>query len=145
MHNVPVLLSLISPRLLPPGWDTLKEPYSISAMINSQAQGGSAGLRLILPPWMQKVMKGNKRFWVYTPEEIESHLEGKRMAVEKADSAREYRQRERDEMRARMVGGGMATVAREHDDLESGSPAEGRSQHEGKDVAAVYAPRTLSK
>ncbi|WWD18261.1 hypothetical protein CI109_102711 [Kwoniella shandongensis] len=144
MHNLPLLLSKISPRLLPPGWDTLKEPYNISAMIQSQARHGSTGFQLLLPPWMRKLVSGNRRFWEYTPEEIESHLEGKRHAVAKADAAKEYRQRERDEMRGK--GGETSSSSMGVQDVErgSGSGSEQRP-HEDKEDAIMFAPQPLKK
>jgi alcohol dehydrogenase YqhD (iron-dependent ADH family) len=140
MHNIPVLLSFISPRLLPPGWDSLKEPYNVYSMVsNAQAKGGAKGLAVILPPWMQKVVNGNKKFWVQTPDEIDSILEGRRRAVAKADAAKDYRQKERDEMRAQLSG--ISIMSRETSDLELGRERR-NSQTESKDEAVLFPPPT---
>jgi AGZA family xanthine/uracil permease-like MFS transporter len=124
LHNVPRVLGMISPRLLPPGWHDLKEPYSVAAMIRAQSSEGQSKLYTILPPWLRKLLSGNRRFWAYTPEEIERHLDGRRMTEEADNAAAELRQHERDEMRKVM---GMATVTnREVNDLqydaEQGTP-----------------------
>jgi AGZA family xanthine/uracil permease-like MFS transporter len=145
MHNVPVLLSMISPRLLPPGWDTLKEPYNIAAMIRASSDGGHVSLKTVLPPWMRKVVSGNRRFWEYTPEEIESHLEGKRISKHKSDAAKTYRQAERDEMR-RMMKETVVTT-REVSDLESADAkgANRPSDEEVKDLPNLFAPEGLRR
>ncbi|KAK8858377.1 hypothetical protein IAR55_002604 [Kwoniella newhampshirensis] len=158
MHNIPLLLGQLSPRLLPPGWDTLKEPYNISAMVQSQAQHGTTGFKLLLPPWMRKLTSGNRRFWEYTPEEIESHLEGKRHALAKADAAKEYRQRERDEMRGKVdlsvgvhdVERSSGSEHRSHDDKNEAimfapQPERGSTPHDDKSDAVMFAPQPLRK
>jgi AGZA family xanthine/uracil permease-like MFS transporter len=108
LHNVPRVLGMISPRLLPPGWHDLKEPYSVAAMIRTQTAGSDRSkLFAILPPWMRKLFSGNRRFWAYTPEEIERHLEGRKMTEDADRAAADLRQHERDEMRKQL---GIATV-----------------------------------
>lgn len=123
LHNVPRILGMISPRLLPPGWDDLKEPYSVAAMVRSQSVPGQSKFLTLLPPWMRKMIRGNKRFWAYTPEEIERHLEGRKMTEDADNAAAELRQRERDEMRKQM---GIATVTTQSvdDDGEMGYDQE---------------------
>lgn len=99
LHNVPLLLGKISPRLLPPGWHDLKEPYDVAAMVKNQSKDGKASMMALFPPWLRKLLSGNKRFWQYTPEEIQRHLEGRDMANDADNAAAELRQKERDEMR----------------------------------------------
>lgn len=99
IHNVPMLLGKISSRLLPPGWHDLKEPYDVAAMVRQQDTHGRSRALAILPPWFRKLVTGNKRFWAYTPEEIERHLEGRRMTVRAGVAAADLRQAERDELR----------------------------------------------
>ena len=127
---------MISPRLLPPGWHDLKEPYSVAAMIRAQSGGqGRSKLWAVLPPWMRKLFNGNRKFWAYTPEEIERHLEGRKMTEDADRAAAELRQRERDDMRKAM---GLATVITTRDvtdldyDAENGSPASFEMQDPNK-------------
>lgn len=94
-----MLLGKISPRLLPPGWHDLKEPYDVAAMVRQQDTHGRSRAFAILPPWLRKALSGNKRFWAYTPEEIERHLEGRQMTARAGAAAAELRQAERDELR----------------------------------------------
>ena len=136
LHNVPRVLGMISPRLLPPGWHDLKEPYSVAAMIRAQSGGqGRSKLWAVLPPWMRKLFNGNRKFWAYTPEEIERHLEGRKMTEDADRAAAELRQRERDDMRKAM---GLATVITTRDvtdldyDAENGSPASFEMQDPNK-------------
>jgi AGZA family xanthine/uracil permease-like MFS transporter len=104
-----MLLGKISPRLLPPGWHDLKEPYDVTAMVRNQdTHGSSSRFVALLPPWMRKLITGNKRFWAYTPEEIERHLEGRQMTQASGNAAAEMRQQERDRMRE-MLGIGLET------------------------------------
>lgn len=51
-------------------------------------------------------MTGNKRFWAYTPEEIERHLEGRQLTQASGSKAAALRQEERDRMRE-MLGIGI--------------------------------------
>lgn len=125
LHIIPRLLGTISPRLLPPGWHDLKEPYDVAAMVRSQTPEGKNKFWAILPPWMRKLLSGNRRFWTYTPSEIERHLEGRQMTEEADNVAAELRQKERDDMR-NMLGIGVTVTEREvqsmHYDPERGSP-----------------------
>ena len=98
-HNVPNLLGKISPRLLPPGWDDLKDPYNIGAMVKQQDTHGHSRFFALLPPWLRKALSGNRKFWELTPQEIERRLEGRRMAEDSGDAAAELRQKERDGLR----------------------------------------------
>jgi hypothetical protein len=84
---------------------------------------------------MRKLFNGNRRFWAYTPEEIERHLEGRKMTEDADRAAAELRQRERDDMRKAM---GLATVITTRDvtdlnyDAENGSPASFEMQDPNK-------------
>lgn len=111
MHNVPLLVGKISPRLLPHGWDDLKEPYNVGAMIRAQSGTGNSSWLALFPPWMRKLTKGNMRFWQYTPEEIDRHIEGRTATVKADNAAAELRQKERDDMR-KMMGETVVTSAR---------------------------------
>jgi len=99
LHNIPMLLGKISPRLLPPGWEDLKDPYNIGAMIKQQDTHGHSKFFALLPPWLRKALSGNRKFWELTPQEIERRLEGRRMAEDSGDAAAELRQKERDGLR----------------------------------------------
>lgn len=94
-----MLLGKISPRLLPPGWNDLKEPYDVPAMVRQQDTHGRSRIFAVLPPWFRKAISGNRRFWEYTPEEIERHLEGRAMTQRAGLAAADLRQAERDELR----------------------------------------------
>jgi AGZA family xanthine/uracil permease-like MFS transporter len=98
-HNVPYYLGKLSPNLLPPGWDDLKEPYDIGAMLRMQETHGRSRAFALLPPWLRKALSGNKRFWAYTDSEIQRQLEGREMSRNADAAAAELRQAERDEMR----------------------------------------------
>jgi len=134
LHNVPSLLGKISPRLLPPGWHDMKDPYNISAMVRQQSNGGSRALAL-LPPWMRKLVSGNRRFWEYTPEEINSILEGRQMSRDTGNAAAELRQKERDGLRIMMgihfTNPDTPEVPTPRHDLEEGSMS-GVGEHELK-------------
>lgn len=78
-------------------------------MVRQQdTHGHSSKFVAVLPPWMRKLLTGNKRFWAYTPEEIERHLEGRQMTQASGGAAAELRQHERDRMRE-MLGIGLET------------------------------------
>ncbi|WWC63731.1 uncharacterized protein I303_106336 [Kwoniella dejecticola CBS 10117] len=102
LHNVPKLLGMISPQLLPPGWKDLKEPYNSTAFLKQPNGKGRVSFLALLPPWLRKLVSGEKRFWAYTPEEIERILDGRKISQETDDAAARMRQDERDEMRKRM-------------------------------------------
>ncbi|OCF31252.1 hypothetical protein I316_07038 [Kwoniella heveanensis BCC8398] len=102
LHNVPNFLGKISPRLLPHGWHDLKDPYDVVAMVRQQETHGGSRMLALLPPWMRKLISGNRRFWEMTPEEIERRLEGRQMTQATGDAAAELRQRERDGLRLMM-------------------------------------------
>jgi AGZA family xanthine/uracil permease-like MFS transporter len=84
---------------LPPGWQDLKEPYDVAAMVRMQDTHGRSRAFALLPPWLRKLLSGNKRFWAYTPEEIQRQLDGRAMSRNADVAAAELRQAERDEMR----------------------------------------------
>lgn len=124
LHNVPNLLGKISPRLLPHGWNDLKDPYSVSAMVRQQSSGGGSKALALFPPWMRRLANGNKRFWEFTPEEIARRLEGRQITEANGDAAAELRQRERDGLRS-MMGEHFtprtAPATQESFDLETGA------------------------
>lgn len=126
IHNIPMLLGKISPRLLPPGWNDLKEPYDVPAMVRQQDTHGRSRAFAILPPWLRKAISGNKRFWEYTPEEIERHLEGRRMTARAGIAAADLRQAERDELR-KALGHSTAreqSISESQYDVENALPME---------------------
>lgn len=69
------------------------------AMVRQQDTHGRSRAFAILPPWLRKALSGNKRFWEYTPEEIQRHLEGRQMTQRAGAAAADLRQAERDELR----------------------------------------------
>ncbi|WVR04211.1 hypothetical protein IAU60_001211 [Kwoniella sp. DSM 27419] len=77
-------------------------PYNVTAMIKQQDTHGKSRFFALLPPWMRKMLSGNKRFWAYTPEEIQRRLEGRQMTQESGNAAAELRQKERDGLRIMM-------------------------------------------
>jgi AGZA family xanthine/uracil permease-like MFS transporter len=124
IHNVPMLLGKISPRLLPPGWHDLKEPYDVAAMVRLQDTHGRSRAFAILPPWLRKALTGNKRFWAYTPEEIERHLEGRRMTARAGIAAADLRQAERDELRKALGHTTPRQMSVSEYDLERNGPSD---------------------
>lgn len=102
LHNIPNLLGKISPRLLPPGWHDLKDPYDVVAMVRQQETHGRSRSFALLPPWMRKLLSGNKRFWEFTPEEIQRRLEGRQLTEDSGNAAAELRQKERNGLRIMM-------------------------------------------
>ena len=119
-----MLLGKISPRLLPPGWNDLKEPYDVPAMVRQQDTHGKSRAFAILPPWMRKLLSGNKRFWTYTPAEIERHLEGRNMTARAGKAAAELRQAERDELRKALGHSTSTEVPVSDYDLENNMPSD---------------------
>lgn len=142
IHNVPLLLGKISPRLLPPGWHDLKEPYSPSAMLRRQQAletaslssgsasykpGAGSTLKALLPPWLRKALNGNKTFWAYTPEEVQRHLEGREMTARQGIDNAQLRQAERDEMRKQLgIERDNGESLPSHYDLERAHTAHGQ-------------------
>ncbi|WWC98245.1 hypothetical protein V866_005136 [Kwoniella sp. B9012] len=102
LHNLPKLAGKVSPRLLPPGWHDLKEPYNSTAFLKQPNGKGRVSFLALLPPWLRKLVSGERRFWAYTDEEIQRILEGRAMSKESDNAAAKMRQEERDEMRKRM-------------------------------------------
>jgi AGZA family xanthine/uracil permease-like MFS transporter len=72
---------------------------------------------------MRKLLSGNKRFWTYTPEEIERHLEGRNMTARAGKAAAELRQAERDELR-KALGHSTSTEPVSDYDLEHNMPSD---------------------
>lgn len=56
----------------------------------------------MLPPWARRLANGQRKFWEFTPEEIERRLEGRQITQETGNAAAELRQKERDGLRAMM-------------------------------------------
>lgn len=80
----------------------------------------------ILPPWMRKALSGNKRFYTYTPEEIQRHLEGREMTARAGLTNAQLRQAERDEMRQQMgIERKNMEVLPHHYDLDRAGRTEG--------------------
>lgn len=102
LHNIPNLLGKLSPRLLPPGWYDLKDPYDVIAMVKQQDTHGRSRMFVLLPPWVRKLVSGNRRFWEFTPEEIQRRLEGRQLTENSGNAAAELRQKERDGLRIMM-------------------------------------------
>ncbi|KAE8213342.1 hypothetical protein CF327_g3127 [Tilletia walkeri] len=95
LHNIPLFISWASGgRVVPPGWDTEKEPYALVRRADDKSPAPP-----LFPPWLVKVLKGNKKFWQMTPEEIEEHKQGRIITAIRTRRAAAQRQRERDEMR----------------------------------------------
>ncbi|WRT69331.1 uncharacterized protein IL334_006315 [Kwoniella shivajii] len=138
LHNVPKLMGKLSPRLLPPGWHDLKDPYNATAGLKPANGTGTITPLALLPPWLRKLLKGERRFWAYTPEEMDRILEGRAMTKDSADAAARMRQEERDEMRKRM-GDEVTTKEVPHESpsdqvnaLEQGMMASGSYEMERK-------------
>lgn len=129
LHNVPKMLGRISPRLLPPGWHDLKEPYDVAAILKTQQTEGRSKFFALLPPWLRKLTAGDKHFYKYTPEEMQRILEGRKMTQDAGNAAAELRQKERDDLR-RMMGLERQLQSPEipelHHDVEQG-PSSGRA------------------
>lgn len=109
LHNIPLVLSKIHPSLKPPGWDTVKEPYNIAGTMKRGSKA-SASFKTLLPPWVRKLLSGDKHFWQPTQEEIDLALEGRRLTQQRNAIREEQMQREREEMRRQQT----------HDDVNHG-------------------------
>jgi AGZA family xanthine/uracil permease-like MFS transporter len=113
----------------------MKDPYNVTAMIRQQSVPGGSRALALLPPWMRKLVSGNKRFWQYTPEEIDSILEGRQMSRDTGNAAAELRQKERDGLRIMMgihfTNPETPEVPTPRHDLEGGS-LSGVGEHELK-------------
>lgn len=156
INGGPYLLHRISARRvpLPPGWDVEKEPWNLRLVAagtsspdsdtdsdNGPASTAAAarrtGLSTILPPWLFKLLSGNKTFWRMTDSEINAYLEGRRETA----AAAERRARQRERERAAMFGGAGAGAKDQEggnedgkayvDDLESGQGASGSASAAG--------------
>lgn len=106
-------------------------------MFRQQKVDGRPGFYALLPPWMRKLLSGNKRFWAYTPEEIERHLQGRELTQHAGLASAELRQAERDEIRKQYGHVTTQEVPSTHYDLE-GQQASGSGsyEHDVKDVEA---------
>lgn len=96
------------------------------AMVRQQDTHGRSRIFAILPPWFRKALSGNRRFWQYTPEEIERHLEGRQMTQRAGLAAADLRQAERDELR-KALGHSTArevSVSESQYDLENALPSD---------------------
>ena len=138
LHNVPKILGRIHPSLLPPGHDTIKEPYSLGMTLSSGGNGLS-GWRAFVPPWLRKALSGERQFWKQTDEEIRSTLEGRRITDARTQARASQAAREREEMRATMTQGAQEGGAFKDHDLEAGlrnvrsrnaPPQQSQAQHD---------------
>ncbi|SPO41035.1 probable Purine Transporter AzgA [Pseudozyma flocculosa] len=89
------LVRITNGRLVPAGWDTVKEPWG-ARMVS--ANDDATGFRAILPPWMRKLTEGNWKFWKMTDDEIEFYLEGRRETQRMAEERAEQLEMERAHM-----------------------------------------------
>ncbi|PWN47057.1 hypothetical protein IE53DRAFT_273806 [Violaceomyces palustris] len=94
-----ILIKVSGGRLVPEGWDTMKEPWGLRMQ---SANDETTGFRAILPPWMRKLLDGDKKFWQMSEAEIEFYLEGRRETERLAQERLEQMAMER----AQMYGGG---------------------------------------
>ena len=96
LNAVPwLLIRATGGRLVPDGWDSVKEPWGV-AMVSGNDE--TRGWRSILPPWMRKIMAGNMRFWQMTDDEIEFYLEGRRETQRMAEARAHQLAMERNQM-----------------------------------------------
>ncbi|KAJ1028582.1 hypothetical protein NDA16_001748 [Ustilago loliicola] len=125
LNAIPWAISkLTRGRIVPDGWDTMKEPWG-ARMVS--ANDDTTGIWAILPPWMRKLMNGNYKFWQMTDDEIEFYLEGRRETQRMAQERQEQLESERnamygaeDDVEARAS----TSSAEGHDEKHStGSPA----------------------
>lgn len=117
------LVKLSKGRIVPDGWDTMKEPWG-ARMVS--ANDDSTGIWAVLPPWMRKVMSGNYKFWQMTEDEIEFYLEGRRETQRLAQERQDQIENERNAMYgADDVEARASTSSAEHADEKhsTGSPA----------------------
>lgn len=124
LNAIPWALVKISKgRIVPDGWDTMKEPWG-ARMVS--ANDDSTGIWAVLPPWMRKVMSGNYKFWQMTEDEIEFYLEGRRETQRLAQERQDQIENERNAMYgADDVEARASTSSAEHADEKhsTGSPA----------------------
>lgn len=99
LHIVPQLMHAASfGRVpLPPGWDTDKEPYDV--FLGYEDRSFSSLIKIILPPWLQRLLRGKKDFWVPTAEEVENYRQGRDLTRRRAEALEEQRGLQREAQR----------------------------------------------
>lgn len=109
LHTVPRLITFVTVGKvpLPPGWHTDKEPYD--AFLGVDQRGLKGMQQLILPPWMQRMLRGKKRFWEMDDSEMYAYIEGRALTNAKMAAVDDAKAEER------------AAARRKKTDLEQGS------------------------
>lgn len=117
LHIVPQFLTLISfgKIPLPAGWDSDKEIYDV--WLGVEERGAKGAMKLILPPWMQRLFRGKTRFWEMDYGEMMAYKAGRDLTWAKAHAIEEQRRQERQEILQRRRQVSKATTAT--DDSES--------------------------
>ncbi|PWN39109.1 hypothetical protein IE81DRAFT_326861 [Ceraceosorus guamensis] len=180
LHNIPLLLGAIHPKLLPPGWSDLKEPYSVASTLkpsskidaeqlvglnsprgslksekgeadvefgSEAAAAADAALahqvsllqrdlqswRAFLPPWLRKLLRGERKFWVMSEGEISLALHGRRVTEMRNLNRAQQAARDRAELRGEMrqgpqEGGLVEDVHWAEEEERRRSKSRGRSQ-----------------
>ena len=105
-----LLLRTTGGRLMPDGWDSVREPWgSVSGILpisEDMATRKFSRFQLfilhnsIFPMWLKKIAIGRYKFWELTPAEIEDTLEGRRETHRRLELRERQRQLERREQRA---------------------------------------------
>lgn len=136
LHTVPQLLTFITFGKvgLPPGWHTDKEPYDI--FLGVQERNAKALAKIILPPWMQRLLRGKKRFWEMDEDEMYSYIEGRAMTQRRAQAIEEQRELQRQAVRNQRQQGdietqddGLDSHTTPEDDLKMGMDAEANATY----------------
>ncbi|PWN21950.1 hypothetical protein BCV69DRAFT_247183 [Microstroma glucosiphilum] len=124
LHIVPQLVTLITfgKVPLPEGWDTDKELYDV--WLGVDERGVKGAFKLVLPPWMQRLIRGKKRFWEMDYDEMMAYKAGRELTIAKAQAIEEQRRQERQDLASRRKG---ASAARYNSD-DSDSYAAGETK-----------------
>lgn len=103
-----ILLKASGGRLKPAGWDTEREPWGaapsrvIISNLDTRKLNWFQKFALrssIFPPWLKKLLLGQKKFWLLSEEEIQDYLAGRRETARRVAERQAKRAAERDEKR----------------------------------------------
>lgn len=132
LHILPQIITLVTfgKIPLPPGWHTDKEPYDI--FLGAQERNLGALARIILPPWVLRLLRGKAKFWEMDEEEMYSYIEGRTMTLRRAQAIEEQRDLQRQAVRNQRKQSAVETQDEEafsmhsriEDDVKLGMDAE---------------------
>ena len=143
LHLFPKLLHVCSGRIIPmpPGWETDKEPYDV--FLGVEDRSIRALPQLILPPWMQRLLRGKKRFWEMDDDEMWSYIEGRSLTARRARAIEEQREIQKQATRAQRKGSDLET---QDEGISNGSGDDDVKLGADAEASAAYRTTTrLSK